>query len=899
MSKTVAPGRVSLIVASYNHARYLPARMECLINQTYDDIEIVVIDDCSPDNSVDVLRNYENHPKVRLIVREENGGWVTVSNQGIAESTGEFVIFANCDDSCETTLVERLVQSMQQHETAGIAFCRSLMVDENDQIIGDDFTIREQAFQDLCQDDTFIDRRTMHRFLLRACVIPNLSQAMIRRNCFAQSDQLTEQYKACSDWDLFFRIAEHFDFSYVAEPLNHFRQHGKTIRSATKGRVEYDEFFTLLLGEIRTGNLSDTETRHFRLHVMYLWALELMRPALSGWKNFLHHLALVWKLDKAALPYLPVAMVKRLFEFPEKAMKRLCKQPEWSNFSRHLRRHPSTALGYGLSLSKLIVRRVQNKFRLRKSIDLHMGLKQWPEWLGENEFKIALVQPEVLNFPTYRVLSDVAPELPSLALLPYDPEHAFEPHRWMHCLEAAIQNSVDGIEDLEAALDWIADFPARDQAAWEPYSTSERVANLCLLLSAKPDLWAAASLDQKTAIADFLLQSAQWIHDHLEYYGDERTNNHILNNARALCLTGAVLDNHDLLLRGMKLMTRMGRMIFGPDGCVREHSSHYQFIVAGWMLDAQHFAAHTEAADPYLLEELTELAERVGRASQTFLSVWPNLACQIGDISPDNHPKLAATRLQAMYPDYQPAPIDGARKLDQWAFVQRDQQTVVACGLLASHPEPFTTHGHNDFGSFVWRAEEQEILVDAGRCSYGQEIELLDQTSHVAHNTVAVNGFGPLAQSLLRIGYWQPEPYCSADACVVTTDRDKIMMRHDGFTRLISDEVTIGEHRRIVELTEDGLLVSDQISGSGAVTLENFWHLAPGFEQIASDKFKHQGSGTVIMLDAKDLGDLKMYGKSYIYSNVYGHSEKAMMVVVRQTVTLPLDTQTRFVLAKD
>ena len=79
----MASGLVSVIVASYNHREYLKERMDSLINQTYQNLEILVIDDCSTDGSLEVLRGYESHPKVKLIIREINGGWVNVSNQGV------------------------------------------------------------------------------------------------------------------------------------------------------------------------------------------------------------------------------------------------------------------------------------------------------------------------------------------------------------------------------------------------------------------------------------------------------------------------------------------------------------------------------------------------------------------------------------------------------------------------------------------------------------------------------------------------------------------------------------------------------------------------------------------------------------------------------------------------
>jgi glycosyltransferase involved in cell wall biosynthesis len=323
MSHILNPGLVSIVVASYNHARFLEQRIESLINQTYQNIEILVIDDCSPDNSVEILRRYESHPKVKLIIREKNGGWITVSNQGIEISSGEYVIFANCDDDCDPQMIERLVESISCNPTAGIAFCRSLMVDESDRVLGDDFEIRERSFRSMCATDTFIHRNAMTRFLLYSCVIPNLSAALIRRDCFDVAGLLSSKYKACSDWDLFFRIAENFDFSYVATPLNKFRQHSQTIRSATKGRIEYDEFFSVLLGEIPRSGLSLKERIRFRNHVMYLWAMELLRPSFTGWKNFPHHLTSVWRLDYLALTLLPFAITIRLVEIPSKLVNKL------------------------------------------------------------------------------------------------------------------------------------------------------------------------------------------------------------------------------------------------------------------------------------------------------------------------------------------------------------------------------------------------------------------------------------------------------------------------------------------------------------------------------------------------------------------------------------------------
>lgn len=325
MSDAVKPGLVSVIVASYNHAEFLEQRMDSLINQTYQDIEILVIDDCSPDNSVEILRGYESHPKVRLIIRKQNGGWVTVSNQGVEMSAGEFVIFANCDDSCDPRMIERLVEGMRANPTAGITYCRSLMIDEGGKQLGDDFLIREKAFRVKCYNDALITKNEMSRFLLHSCVIPNLSAALFRRECYTSAGGLTSDYRVCSDWDLFFKVVVRYDVAYIAAPLNKFRQHKTTIRSSTKDRIIYEEFIRLLLGQIKRLDLTLMERVRFRTRVMYLWAIHLLPPSFGGVSDFYYHLRCVISHDSVALIFLLPAILFRFVTLLIKLPSRLIK----------------------------------------------------------------------------------------------------------------------------------------------------------------------------------------------------------------------------------------------------------------------------------------------------------------------------------------------------------------------------------------------------------------------------------------------------------------------------------------------------------------------------------------------------------------------------------------------
>lgn len=258
-----------------------------------------------------------------MLTRKENGGWVVVNNQGVEISSGEYILFAQCDDICEPGMVEELVVSMRSHPTAGIAFCRSLLVDEEGAALGNDYDAREASFKEMCTKDVLIDKHQMAKFLFHSCVIPNISALLIQRECFDRIGVFPSDYKVCGDWEWFFRVAEHYDVAYVASPLNSFMQHDSTIRSSTKDREVYAEYFDLLLSNQKKFNLSFAEQCRARMRVMELWSIHLLSPSMHGLFNFTYHLSLIARLDVVAILFLPPAIIFRMLSIFRKVIGKL------------------------------------------------------------------------------------------------------------------------------------------------------------------------------------------------------------------------------------------------------------------------------------------------------------------------------------------------------------------------------------------------------------------------------------------------------------------------------------------------------------------------------------------------------------------------------------------------
>lgn len=263
---------VSVIVTSYNHAEYLKQRMDSLLKQTYSPIEIIVVDDCSTDESAAVLEEYRHIPNLRLNMLRENGGYANACNLGVKLCNGKYIMFAECDDYNEPEHIELLMRAILDNKAIGVAYCRSNMVDSERRILGNDFECREKSFKKLCSSDTLISREMIQKFLLISCVVPNMSAAIIRKECFDIVGGFDPKYKACADWDFWCRMAEYHDFYYVARPLNYFRIHENTVRKKASVALQVGEYYDLLYRSFARMNLKFSDGVRFRINLGFAWA---------------------------------------------------------------------------------------------------------------------------------------------------------------------------------------------------------------------------------------------------------------------------------------------------------------------------------------------------------------------------------------------------------------------------------------------------------------------------------------------------------------------------------------------------------------------------------------------------------------------------------------------------
>ncbi|RZJ87738.1 MAG: glycosyltransferase, partial [Hymenobacter sp.] len=229
--------KVSIIIPNYNHARYLPERINSALSQTCSDIEVLLLDDCSPDNSRDILTAYAaRDPRIQLVFNEQNSGSTFKQwNKGIALAKGEYIWIAESDDVADLTFLEKLTSLLDANPEAGLAYAQSWRIDEQGQPHGTWAPILAELDADLWQHDFVLPGvELVRRFMAYTNIIPNASAVLMRHSALEQVGPAPENMRVAGDWLFWVRYLMTTQLVYVAEPLNYFRFHSNNVRSRTE-----------------------------------------------------------------------------------------------------------------------------------------------------------------------------------------------------------------------------------------------------------------------------------------------------------------------------------------------------------------------------------------------------------------------------------------------------------------------------------------------------------------------------------------------------------------------------------------------------------------------------------------------------------------------------------------
>lgn len=207
--------KVSFVVPCYRLAHLLPDCVSSILAQSYSDFEVLVMDDCSPDNTPEVAASFGD-PRVRHVRNETNLKHLANYNKGIRLSRGEYVWLISADDRLRSTeVLARFVDTLDRHPEVGFVFCPAVKFDGRTE---GGLTVSHGDADVIFRNGEFLKR------LLRANCVP-APAGLVRRRCYEQGGLFPLDLPFAGDWYLWSVFALHDDVAYLAEPMVHYRFH--------------------------------------------------------------------------------------------------------------------------------------------------------------------------------------------------------------------------------------------------------------------------------------------------------------------------------------------------------------------------------------------------------------------------------------------------------------------------------------------------------------------------------------------------------------------------------------------------------------------------------------------------------------------------------------------------
>lgn len=214
--------KVSVIIPTYNYGKYIERAIDSILTQTYQDFEIIVVDDGSTDNTGEIIRSKQND-KIRYFY-QENKGAPSARNKGIKESIGKYIAFLDADDEWFPNKLEKQIDKFQKASVrVGLVYSGLIYIwkENEDKVIKIVPTLRGNIF------DSF----------LKVSVLGSPTP-LIKKCCFQKAGLFDERLPSCQDWDMWLRISKYYEVDFVSDILAKHHIHKNQITEKIELKIQ-------------------------------------------------------------------------------------------------------------------------------------------------------------------------------------------------------------------------------------------------------------------------------------------------------------------------------------------------------------------------------------------------------------------------------------------------------------------------------------------------------------------------------------------------------------------------------------------------------------------------------------------------------------------------------------
>ena len=203
--------RVSVIISTFNGQRYIREAVQSILDQTFQDFELLLVDDGSTDQTVEILRKFNDH-RIKILENGQNLGIAASQNKAVAAATGEYLALMDHDDLSLPDRLRKQVEFLDARPEIGMLACNCISIVDNDQV---------QSVSSHFTEDAFLQ----WQLLLGGCPLFHTS-LMVRRSEMEKAGGYNSNYRYAGDYYVISRVAERCQIANLDQPLVKWRHHG-------------------------------------------------------------------------------------------------------------------------------------------------------------------------------------------------------------------------------------------------------------------------------------------------------------------------------------------------------------------------------------------------------------------------------------------------------------------------------------------------------------------------------------------------------------------------------------------------------------------------------------------------------------------------------------------------
>lgn len=290
---------VSVIIPTYNRAHLIERAIKSVLNQTYRDFELIIVDDGSTDNTAKVVKSF-NDGRIKYIKQQKNKGGSAVRNIGIKAASGKYIAFLDSDDEWLSNKLNKQIDCLAKcSDLVGAVYCSHYIQDDS---LG---YMRKASLSEL-------KRGNIYNFLLNGWCPSSTSFFMLAVRIFEKSGLFDESLLSFQDYDLWIRVAQHYDFDFVDEPLVIKHQHlGSQVAKDLEPRMKGLELFFEKWGNIIKKEAGEEAFNNIRRkHVSAIYQNAIFDNLLASQRReAMKYLKQLWEIQSISLKVLVKVMI--------------------------------------------------------------------------------------------------------------------------------------------------------------------------------------------------------------------------------------------------------------------------------------------------------------------------------------------------------------------------------------------------------------------------------------------------------------------------------------------------------------------------------------------------------------------------------------------------------------